>query len=133
MIPKHIYIGEQPHVAQILVDNSIKHEKSATSYLNRLRPPNARTTKLSIIPTPKHLSLPQQKTINKNKLSFSLKMSELNWKQALSLIKLHPLNVLCYNYNSCKNNYRRAKKILSEKNSEFLSKKVRASNNKHRN
>ena len=49
---------------------------------------------------PKPLSMPQQKTINKNKLSFSLKMREMIWKHVLTLMTLSPLNVLCYNYNS---------------------------------
>ena len=53
LIPKHIYIRDQPHAAQILLDNSIKHKKPQLSYLNRLRPLNesARTT-TSAIDTP---------------------------------------------------------------------------------
>ena len=46
LIPKHMYIRDQPHAAQLLLDNSIKHKKPQLSYLNRLRPLNesARTT-----------------------------------------------------------------------------------------
>ena len=56
LIPKHIYIREQPHAAQILLDNSIKHEKPQLSYLNRLRPLKATTTTNSpVIPTPETL------------------------------------------------------------------------------
>ncbi|XP_063711580.1 DNA mismatch repair protein Msh6-like [Symsagittifera roscoffensis] len=53
LIPKHMYISDQPHAAQILLDNSIKHKKPQLSYLNRLRPLNesARTT-TSAIDTP---------------------------------------------------------------------------------
>ena len=53
LIPKHMYIRDQPHAAQILLDNSIKHKKPQLSYLNRLRPLNesARTT-TSAIDTP---------------------------------------------------------------------------------
>ena len=76
LIPKHIYIGEKPHAAHVLLDNSIKHKKPQLSYLNHLRPPNATTTNPSVIPTPESVS--QQKTIKENKLSFSLKMKEMN-------------------------------------------------------
>ena len=53
LIPKHMYIRDQTHAAQILLDNSIKHKKQQLSYLNRLRPLNesARTT-TSAIDTP---------------------------------------------------------------------------------
>ena len=49
-----MYIRDQPHVAHILLDNSIKHKKPQLSYLNRLRPLNesARTTTTSAIDTP---------------------------------------------------------------------------------
>ncbi|XP_063713691.1 protein DEK-like [Symsagittifera roscoffensis] len=49
LIPKHMYIRDQPHAAHILLDNSIKHKKPQLSYLNRLRPLNesARTTTTS--------------------------------------------------------------------------------------
>ena len=54
LIPKHMYIRDQPHAAQILLDNSIKHKKPQLSYLNRLRPLNesARTITTSAIDTP---------------------------------------------------------------------------------
>ena len=53
LIPKHIYTREQPHAAQILLENSIKHKKPQLSYLNRLRPPKATTTiNPPVIPTP---------------------------------------------------------------------------------
>ena len=52
LIPKHIYIREQPRAAQILLDNSIKHKKPQLSYLNRLRPLKATTTtNHPVIPT----------------------------------------------------------------------------------
>ena len=53
LIPKHMYIRDQPHAAHILLDNSIKHKKPQLSYLNRLRPLNesARTTTTSAIDT----------------------------------------------------------------------------------
>ena len=38
LIPKHMYIRDQPHAAQILLDNSIKHKKPQLSYLNRMWP-----------------------------------------------------------------------------------------------
>ena len=54
LIPKHMYIRDQPHAAHILLDNSIKHKKPQLSYLNRLRPLNesARTTTTSAIEKP---------------------------------------------------------------------------------
>ena len=54
LIPKHMYIRDQPHAAHILLDNSIKHKKPQLSYLNRLRPLNesAKTTTTSAIDTP---------------------------------------------------------------------------------
>ena len=54
LIPKHMYIRDQPHAAHILLDNSIKHKKPQLSYLNRLRPLNesARTTTTSAIVSP---------------------------------------------------------------------------------
>ena len=82
LVPKHMYIRDQPHAAQILLNNSITHKKVQTSFLNRLRLQNesARTTittsaidTTAVIPQPLNpLSLPKQKTIHKNKLSFSL-------------------------------------------------------------
>ena len=50
-----MYIRDQPHAAQILLDHSIKHKKPQLSYLNCLRPLNesARTTTTtSAIDTP---------------------------------------------------------------------------------
>ena len=49
LIPKHTYIRGQPHTAQILLDNPIKHKKTQLSHLNSLRPLNesARTTTIS--------------------------------------------------------------------------------------
>ena len=55
LILKHIYIREQPHAAQILLDNSIKHKKPQLSYLNRLRPLKATTTNTPVMPTPETL------------------------------------------------------------------------------
>ena len=54
LIPKHMYIRDQPHAAHILLDNSIKHKKPQLSYLNRLRPLNesATSTTTSAIDTP---------------------------------------------------------------------------------
>ena len=54
LIPKHMYIRDQPHAAHILLDNSIKHKKQQLSYLNRLRPLNesATSTTTSAIDTP---------------------------------------------------------------------------------
>ena len=56
LIPKHIYIREQPHAAENLHDNSIKHKKPHLSYLNRLRPLKATTTaNPPVISTPETL------------------------------------------------------------------------------
>ena len=54
LIPKHMYIRDQPHAAHILLDNSIKHKKPQLSYLNHLRPliESARTTTITAIDTP---------------------------------------------------------------------------------
>ena len=126
LISKHMYIRDQPHAAHILLENSIKHKKPPLSYWNRLRPLNAsaRTTATTsaidttVIPQPlNHLSLPRQKTIRENKLSFSLKMmmmmKETRWKKILSLVKHYPLNVSCFNYNSGTNtNLSERKKFL---------------------
>ena len=38
LIPKHLYVKEQPHAARVLHDNTIKHKNAQLSYLNRLRP-----------------------------------------------------------------------------------------------
>ena len=38
LIPKHVYVREQPHAAHVLLDNSIEHKKPQLSYLNRMRP-----------------------------------------------------------------------------------------------
>ena len=38
LIPKHLYVKEQPHAARVLHDNNIKHKNAQLSYLNRLRP-----------------------------------------------------------------------------------------------
>ena len=38
LIPKHLYVKEQPHAAHVLHDNNIKHKNAQLSYLNRLRP-----------------------------------------------------------------------------------------------
>ena len=38
LIPKHVYVREQPHAAYILLDNSIEHKKPQLSYLNQMRP-----------------------------------------------------------------------------------------------
>ena len=38
LIPKHLYVEEQPHAARLLHDNSIKHKNAQLSYLNPLRP-----------------------------------------------------------------------------------------------
>ena len=52
LIPKHMYIRNQPHAAQILLDNSIKHKKPQLSYLSCLRPLNeSARTKISAIDT----------------------------------------------------------------------------------
>ena len=37
LIPKHLYVKEQPHAARVLHDNNIKHKNAQLSYLNRLR------------------------------------------------------------------------------------------------
>ena len=56
LIPKQVYIREQPHAAPFLLDNSIKRKKTQLSYLNRLRPLNATTTtNPPVIPTPETL------------------------------------------------------------------------------
>ena len=44
LIPKHIYIREQPHAARLLHDNSIKYKKPQLSYVNRVSPLKATTT-----------------------------------------------------------------------------------------
>ena len=38
LIPKHLYVKEQPHAARVLHDNTIKHKNAQISYLNLLRP-----------------------------------------------------------------------------------------------
>ena len=38
LIPKHLYVKEQPHAARVLHDNNNKHKNAQLSYLNRLRP-----------------------------------------------------------------------------------------------
>ena len=38
LIPKHLYIKEQPHAARVLHNNAIKDKNAQLSYLNRLRP-----------------------------------------------------------------------------------------------
>ena len=38
LIPKHVYVREQPHAAHVLLDNSIEQKKPQLSYLNRMRP-----------------------------------------------------------------------------------------------
>ena len=38
LIPKHLYVKEQPHAARVLHDNNIEHKNAQLSYLNRLRP-----------------------------------------------------------------------------------------------
>ena len=38
LIPKHLYVKEQPHAARVLHDNTIKHKNAQLTYLNRLRP-----------------------------------------------------------------------------------------------
>ena len=38
LIPKHLYVKEQPHAARVLHDNNIKQKNAQLSYLNRLRP-----------------------------------------------------------------------------------------------
>ena len=43
VIPQHMYIRDQPHAAQILLDNSIKHKKPHLLCLNHLRPLNEST------------------------------------------------------------------------------------------
>ena len=55
LMPKQIYIREQPNAAQILLDSSIEHKKPQLSYLNRLRPLNATRTNPLITPTPETL------------------------------------------------------------------------------
>ena len=100
LIPKHIYVREHPHAGQFLLDNFIKHKKPQLSYLNRLKPSMQQQLILHMYQSPKHLSMPLQTTINKNKLYFSLMTEEINGKQVLSLMTLYPLNVLYYNYNS---------------------------------
>ena len=38
LIPKHLYVKEQPHAARVLHDKNIKHKNAQLSYLNWLRP-----------------------------------------------------------------------------------------------
>ena len=38
LIPKHLYVKEQPHAARVLPDNTIKQKNAQISYLNLLRP-----------------------------------------------------------------------------------------------
>ena len=38
LIPKHLYVKEQPHAARVLHDNNIKDKNAQLFYLNRLRP-----------------------------------------------------------------------------------------------
>ena len=38
LIPKHLYVKEQPDAARVLHDNNIKHKNAQLSYLHRLRP-----------------------------------------------------------------------------------------------
>ena len=38
LIPKHLYVKEQPHAARVLHDNNIKHQNAQLSYHNRLGP-----------------------------------------------------------------------------------------------
>ena len=38
LIPKHVYVREQPQAAHVLLDNSIEHKKPQLSYLIRMRP-----------------------------------------------------------------------------------------------
>ena len=38
LIPKQLYVKEQPHAARVLHDNTIKHKNAQLSYFNRLRP-----------------------------------------------------------------------------------------------
>ena len=55
LIPKHIYIREQSHAAQVLIDISINYKKPQLLYSNRLRPLKATTINLPVIPTPETL------------------------------------------------------------------------------
>ena len=52
LISKHMYIKDQPHAAQTLLDNSINHKRPQLSYLNRLKPLNESTTTTSASDTP---------------------------------------------------------------------------------
>ena len=70
------------------------------SYLNRLRPLNATTANTSVLRTPETLINATAENNQQEQALLSLKMREMNWKQVLSLMTLHPLNLLCYNYNS---------------------------------
>ena len=38
LIPKHLYVKEQPHAARVHHDSNNKHKNAQLSYLNRLRP-----------------------------------------------------------------------------------------------
>ena len=111
LIPKHIFIREQPHPAQVLLDNSIKHKKPQLSCLNRLRPLNA-TTNPSVILTPETLINAIAENNQQEQALLLIEDERINWKQLLSLITLHPLNVLFYNYNSWTKKLKRAKKFL---------------------
>ena len=75
LIPKHIYISEQPHAAQILLDSSIKHKKPHLYYLNRLRPLQATTTttNLPVIPSRETLIKP---TADNNQQEQALLLTE---------------------------------------------------------
>ena len=48
LIPKHLFVKEQPHTARVLHDNTIEHQNAQLSYLSRLRsqlpPQTSKTT-----------------------------------------------------------------------------------------
>ena len=79
LIPKQIYIREQPHAAQIVRDNSIKHKKTQLSYLNRSTSLKATTTtNPQVIPTPETLI---NATADNNELEHALLLTEKEGKE----------------------------------------------------
>ena len=98
LIPKHIYIREQPHAAQSLLDNSINYKKPQLSYLNRLGPLKATiTTNPPVMPTPETL-INATADNNQQEQALLLTEDEGNEMRVLSLMTLYPLNVSRYNY-----------------------------------
>ena len=66
LIPKHLYVKEQPHAARVLQNNTIKHKNAQLSYFNRLRPqlppPTSKTTATKVTFT-ENAAEPQQEQL----------------------------------------------------------------------